>query len=130
MAAGRGASPVPGAPADLSAGSFLQAQLATTQDPQAQKQIIGENLFPKIQAIQPALAGKITGMLLEMDNAELINLFEDDNALNVKVQEALAVYDEYLKSQGQQPTQQQPAEANGEQAAPKAEEQKPEEQKA
>ncbi|CCC09889.1 unnamed protein product [Sordaria macrospora k-hell] len=129
MAAGRGASPVPGAPADLSAGSFLQAQLATTQDPQAQKQIIGENLFPKIQAIQPALAGKITGMLLEMDNAELINLFEDDNALNVKVQEALAVYDEYLKTQGQQPTQ-QPAEANGEQAAPKAEEQKPEEQKA
>ncbi|KAK3956725.1 hypothetical protein QBC32DRAFT_202243 [Pseudoneurospora amorphoporcata] len=129
MAAGRGASPIPGAPADLSAGSFLQAQLATTQDPQAQKQIIGENLFPKIQAIQPALAGKITGMLLEMDNAELINLFEDDNALNVKVQEALAVYDEYLKTQGQQPTQ-QPAEANGEQAAPKAEEQKPEEQKA
>ncbi|KAJ4414457.1 Protein phosphatase PP2A regulatory subunit B [Neurospora sp. IMI 360204] len=129
MAAGRGASPIPGAPADLSAGSFLQAQLATTQDPQAQKQIIGENLFPKIQAIQPALAGKITGMLLEMENAELINLFEDDNALNVKVQEALAVYDEYLKTQGQQPTQ-QPAEANGEQAAPKAEEQKPEEQKA
>jgi polyadenylate-binding protein len=68
-------------------------------------------------------------MLLEMDNAELINLFEDDNALNVKVQEALAVYDEYLKTQGRQPTQ-QPAEANGEQAAPKAEEQKPEEQKA
>ena len=37
------------------------------------------------------------------------------------------MYDEYLKTQGQQPTQ-QPAEANGEQ--PKAEEQKPEEQKA
>ncbi|KAK3360812.1 hypothetical protein B0T24DRAFT_685235 [Lasiosphaeria ovina] len=29
---------------------------------QQQKQIPGENLFPKIQAIQPELAGKITGM--------------------------------------------------------------------
>lgn len=31
-------------------------------------------IFPKIQAINAELAGKITGMLLEMDNAELVNL--------------------------------------------------------
>ena len=39
-----------------------------------QKQLLGEALFPKIQAVQPKLAGKITGMLLEMDNSELFGL--------------------------------------------------------
>jgi len=32
-----------------------------------------------------------------MDNAELVHLLEDDTALRSKVDEALAVYDEYLK---------------------------------
>ena len=39
-----------------------------------QKQLLGEALFPKISSLQPKLAGKITGMLLEMDNGELIQL--------------------------------------------------------
>jgi polyadenylate-binding protein len=42
--------------------------------PNQQKQMLGEAIYPKIQAQQPVLAGKITGMLLEMDNAELISL--------------------------------------------------------
>ncbi|KAH8904238.1 polyadenylate binding protein [Coniochaeta sp. PMI_546] len=97
--AGRGPQ-VPVAGGDLNAASLLQTQLATTSNPQQQKQILGENLFPKIQVIKPDLAGKITGMLLEMDNTELVHLLEDDAALRSKVDEALAVYDEYLKTQG------------------------------
>ncbi|WP_411017575.1 hypothetical protein, partial [Salmonella sp. s51090] len=37
-----------------------------------QKQMLGERLFPLIQNTIPDLAGKITGMLLEIDNAELL----------------------------------------------------------
>ncbi|KAL7951802.1 polyadenylate binding protein [Trichoderma barbatum] len=83
---------------DNNASSMLQSQLAAAQ-PAQQKQILGELIFPKIQAINSELAGKITGMLLEMDNSELVNLIEDEAALKAKVDEALAVYDEYVKSQ-------------------------------
>ncbi|KFA65703.1 hypothetical protein S40285_04795 [Stachybotrys chlorohalonatus IBT 40285] len=79
--------------------SAIQAQLAAAP-PAQQKQIIGEMIFPKIQAINSELAGKITGMLLEMDNSELVNLIEDEASLKSKVDEALAVYDEYVKAQG------------------------------
>lgn len=67
-----GQAAVPGAgPQD--GASALQAQL-TTAAPGQQKQLLGEALFPKIQVMQPELAGKITGMLLEMDNSELVGL--------------------------------------------------------
>ncbi|KAF3761796.1 polyadenylate binding protein, partial [Cryphonectria parasitica EP155] len=94
-----GPSPQMGAPSDLSASALLQNQLAGAPPP-AQKQLLGEAIFPKIQALQPELAGKITGMLLEMDNQELVNLIDDDNALRAKVDEAMTVYDEYVKNQG------------------------------
>ncbi|OAL53970.1 polyadenylate binding protein [Pyrenochaeta sp. DS3sAY3a] len=66
--------------------------------PGQQKQMLGEALYPKIHELQPDLAGKITGMLLEMDNSELINLTSDDAALRAKVDEAMNVYDEYVKN--------------------------------
>jgi len=71
--------------------------------PSQQKQMLGEAIYPKIQAQQPELAGKITGMLLEMDNAELLSLIDDDAALRAKVDEALSVYDDYMKNRSGAP---------------------------
>jgi polyadenylate-binding protein len=62
-----------GGPEGVSGGGLLQSQLAAVPVAQ-QKQLLGEALFPKIQSMQPELAGKITGMLLEMENQELVNL--------------------------------------------------------
>ncbi|KAI9889685.1 MAG: Protein phosphatase PP2A regulatory subunit B [Vezdaea aestivalis] len=93
----QGAQQVMGASSvqDLQAGL---GDLSIASNPQQQKQMIGETLYPKIASLQPELAGKITGMLLEMENAELMALVNDDAALRAKVDEAMSVYDEYVKN--------------------------------
>merc|ERR1719440_2649082 len=72
-------------------GGPLSAQALASAPPGVQKQMLGEKLYPKIAAIQPDLAGKITGMMLEMDNSELLILLESDAQLKSKVNEALKV---------------------------------------
>ena len=77
----------------------LAAALAAAP-PAVQKQMLGERLFPLVAARpRPELAGKVTGMLLEMDNAELLLLLESPDALDAKVEEAIAV----LKQHGALP---------------------------
>ena len=53
--------------------------------------MLGERLFPLIQATNPKQAGKITGMLLENDNAELLHMLESREALQVKIEAAVSV---------------------------------------
>ena len=72
------------------AGEFSDEALASA-DPHTQKNMIGERLYPLIRVHQPEQAGKITGMLLEMDNGELLNLIESPDALMSKIEEALNV---------------------------------------
>ena len=72
-------------------GEPLDHNILAQADSQTQKNMIGERLYPLIHRSQPELAGKITGMLLEMDNAELLHLLESPEALLGKIEEALQV---------------------------------------
>lgn len=78
-------------------------QMATTAEPinshqlaqatkQEQKQIIGERLYNKIgHLVAQEDIGKITGMMLEMDNSELLIILENEELLATKVNEATSV---------------------------------------
>uniref|UniRef100_A0A8C8TJZ3 Polyadenylate-binding protein n=1 Tax=Peromyscus maniculatus bairdii TaxID=230844 RepID=A0A8C8TJZ3_PERMB len=68
---------------------WTASMLVTT--PQEQKQMLGERLFPLIQAMHPTLAGKITGMLLEIDNSEPLHMLESPESLRSKADEAVAL---------------------------------------
>jgi polyadenylate-binding protein len=52
---------------------------------QDQKQMLGERIFPIVASTYPEDAGKITGMLLEMDNSELLMMLEDTTLMGGKV---------------------------------------------
>lgn len=65
----------------------LTASVLTSVPPQEQKQMLGEQRFPLIQATHPILAGRITGMLLEADNSDhekKLVLYWRKKYLNVK----------------------------------------------
>lgn len=67
-----------------------------------QKRMLGESLFPLIQAQAGGeFAGKVTGMLLDMDNGELLHLLESPEALSGKVEEAKAVLEEHIRIQAE-----------------------------
>lgn len=71
---GQNAAAQPAGPPEAGVTGGLSAQTLGAAPPPQQKQMLGEALYPKIQAQQPELAGKVTGMLLEMDNTELLGL--------------------------------------------------------
>jgi len=78
-------------------GAPLNAATLAAAPPSVQKQMIGEKLFPAISKLNPSMAGKITGMMLEMDNSELLLLLESDQQLRHKVDEAIRVLDTNAK---------------------------------
>ncbi|CAK9054381.1 Polyadenylate-binding protein [Durusdinium trenchii] len=75
-------------------GQQLTAAALAAAPPPVQKQMIGERLFPAISKHQPELAGKITGMMLEMDNSELLILLDSEHQLKAKVDEAMRVLEQ------------------------------------
>ena len=73
---------------DLSAKINRVSMLATAT-PKVQKERLGTELFPLIQKTYGDRAGKLTGMMLEKDNSEILNMLEDSNYLNKKVKDAV-----------------------------------------
>merc|ERR1712137_632044 len=51
--------------------------------------MLGERLFPLIQRMYPDMAGKITGMLLEIDNSELLHMLEHNESLKPRLMKLL-----------------------------------------
>jgi len=71
---------------------YPQPPVDAELDNEASKQMLGEHLYAQIHKVQPALAGKITGMLIEsLDPRELSALVQTPILLDAKVNEALAV---------------------------------------
>jgi len=69
----------------------LTTGMLAAAQPQEQKQMLGERLYPLIHSMHPEWAGKITGMLLEIDNAELLHMLDSRESLKAKVDEAVVV---------------------------------------
>jgi polyadenylate-binding protein len=88
-------------PAQPTHEGALTASALASASPEMQKNMIGERLYPLIHQSQPELAGKITGMLLEMDNSELLHLLESPEALNAKIVEALQVLEAHQNTETQ-----------------------------
>merc|ERR1719379_3255956 len=86
-----GGVPAQRPPAPTDPNAQLTAAVLAAAPPGMQKQMLGEKLFPIVAKHQPELAGKITGMMLEMDNSELLMLLESDAQMKSKVEEALRV---------------------------------------
>jgi len=101
---------VPGAPAqaanpaqaiNVPGQEPLTSGMLAAAQPQEQKQMLGERLYPLIHSMHPDWAGKITGMLLEIDNAELLHMLESRESLRAKVDEAVVVLQAHQVKQQQ-----------------------------
>lgn len=53
--------------------------------------MLGESLYPLVDQLEHEHAAKVTGMLLEMDQTEVLHLLESPEALKAKVSEAMEV---------------------------------------
>ncbi|KAJ1858261.1 Protein phosphatase PP2A regulatory subunit B [Coemansia sp. RSA 1822] len=84
------------APVEAEPASTLTAAALAAAPEEERKQMLGEALYPLIEARTPDMAGKITGMLLEMEDDDLLLLIDDSAQRDAKIDEALEV----LNSQG------------------------------
>lgn len=56
-----------------------------------QKRRFGERLLPKVQHLQPSLAPKITGMLLDLPPSQLYELLTSEERLQARIEEAAEI---------------------------------------
>jgi polyadenylate-binding protein len=76
-------------------GQNLAAVLANL-NPEQQKNVLGERLYSYIVRNHPSVAAKITGMLLEMDNSEILNMLDSPAVLDSKIAEAQDVLNRHM----------------------------------
>ena len=69
-------------------------------------QMLGEALYPLVDQLEHDSAAKVTGMLLEMDQTEVLHLLESPEALKAKVAEAMDVLRNVAQQQAKSPADQ------------------------
>lgn len=74
--------------------------------PEQQRTMLGEALYPLVDQLEHDSAAKVTGMLLEMDQPEVLHLIESPDALKAKVAEAMEVLRNVTQQQGISPADQ------------------------
>ncbi|PNX99712.1 polyadenylate-binding protein 2-like, partial [Trifolium pratense] len=74
--------------------------------PEQQRTMLGEALYPLVDQLEHDSAAKVTGMLLEMDQPEVLHLIESPDALKAKVAEAMDVLRNVAQQQGNSPADQ------------------------
>lgn len=74
--------------------------------PEQQRTMLGEALYPLVDQLEHDSAAKVTGMLLEMDQPEVLHLIESPDALKAKVAEAMEVLRNVNQQQGNSPADQ------------------------
>lgn len=79
--------------------STLSAAIASAADLKAERQVIGEALYLKVQhhpavCNQGELAAKLTGMMLDINTQELLKWIDNSNILNARIEDA---FDQYMK---------------------------------
>ncbi|XP_061365647.1 polyadenylate-binding protein 3-like isoform X2 [Gastrolobium bilobum] len=68
------------------------ASALASATPENQHLMLGEHLYPLVDRLTPShQTAKVTGMLLEMDQSEVIHLIESPEDLKIKVSEAMQV---------------------------------------
>ena len=83
---GKGEGPNAATAASAMPAMTAMAQPFATAPTWVQKQMIGEELYPKVAKYQPDLAGKITGMLLELENSVLLRLLACEKHMSPPLQ--------------------------------------------
>lgn len=68
--------------------------------------MLGEALYPLVDKLEHETAAKVTGMLLEMDQPEVLHLIESPDALKAKVVEAMDVLRKVTQQQSNSPADQ------------------------
>ncbi|CAA3022228.1 polyadenylate-binding 8-like [Olea europaea subsp. europaea] len=68
--------------------------------------MLGENMYPLVEQLEPNTAAKVMGKLLEMDQTRVLHLLESTDALKAKVAEAMEVLRNVYQQQASNPTEQ------------------------
>ncbi|XP_062023472.1 polyadenylate-binding protein 3 [Rosa rugosa] len=84
-------SGMPVTSSDIQRSGPVPMSTLASATPENQRLMLGEQLYPLVERIEPELTAKVTGMLLEMDQTEVLHLIESPDALKDKVAEAMDV---------------------------------------